>query len=427
MARIEYIKLSLKRDEGENLANLENYEVIENVPQAYWLDGSPWHEANLWFLHLGRAVQLKMNAIATLHAYATSLKLYMVFLEKESVDWLCFPEKWSGNVLLRYRGYLIGLRQDGKLASSTTKRRMSDILLFYTWVMNERLLSPSRALFEDKTVVRYVDAYAGFKKALTIKVKSLSIPDARNRNGFEDGLRPVSKLQKERILEVARNSSSEELYLMLLVAFSSGLRLGSVCDLKEKTITNALRGVGENDLFAYLQVGPNVEGAPVKTKFDKEGRIIMPLIVLRKIKDYMISIRRIERQAKASPQNKNIIFLNRFGRPYVRGGNDKSSVINVEIFRLKKCAKLKGYDFRGFKFHRARATFASEVAATGLSAYGIDKIPMVIGLVRNLLMHTKEETSLAYISFVLEENLMSEWADLFFSKHVMTGASDRVL
>ena len=209
---------------------------------------------------------------------------------------------------------------------------------------------------------------------------------------------------------------------MLLVAFSSGLRLGSVCDLKEKTITNALKVAGENDLFAYLQVGPNVEGAPVKTKFDKEGRIIMPLIVLRKIKDYMISIRRIERQAKASPKNKNVIFLNRFGRPYVRGGNDKSSVINVEIFRLKKCARLKGYDFHGFKFHRARATFASEVAATGLSAYGIDKIPMVIGLVRNLLMHKKEETSLAYISFVLEENLMSEWADLYFSKHVMTGA-----
>lgn len=422
MARIEYIKLSLKRDKGENLANLENYEVIENVPQAYWLDGLPWHEANLWFLHLGRAVQLKMSAIATLHAYATSLKLYMAFLEKESVDWWCFPERWSGNVLLRYRGYLIGLRQDGKLASSTTKRRMSDILLFYTWVMNERLMSPSHALFEEKTVVRYVEAYAGLKKALTIKVNSLSIPDVRNRNGFEDGLSPVSKLQKERILEVARSSSSEELYLMLLVAFSSGLRLGSVCDLKEKTITNALKVAGENDLFAYLQVGPNVEGAPVKTKFGKEGRIIMPLIVLRKIKDYMISIRRIERQAKASPKNKNVIFLNRFGRPYVRGGNDKSSVINVEIFRLKKCARLKGYDFHGFKFHRARATFASEVAATGLSAYGIDKIPMVIGLVRNLLMHKKEETSLAYISFVLEENLMSEWADLYFSKHVMTGA-----
>lgn len=421
MARLEYIKLSLKRDKSENLADFENYEVIENLPQAYWLDGLPWHEANLWFLHLGRAVHLKMNAIATLHAYATSLKLYMTFLEKENVDWRCFPEKWSGNVLLRYRGYLIGLRQDGKLASSTTKRRMSDILLFYIWVMNQRLMSPSYALFEERTVVRYVEADAGLKKALTIKIKSLSIPDVRNRSGFEDGLSPVSKLQKEKILEIARSSSSEELYLMLLVAFSSGLRLGSVCDLKEKTITNALRVAGENDLFAYLNVGPNVEGAPVKTKFDKEGRIIMPLIVLRKVKDYMVSLRRVERQAKASSKNKSIIFLNRFGRPYVRGGNDKSSVINVEIFRLKKRARLKGFDLDDFKFHRARATFASEVAATGLLVYGLDKMPMVIGLVRKLLMHQKEETSLSYISFVLEENLMDEWADLYFSKHVMTG------
>jgi integrase len=423
MARIEHIRLSLKSSgESSVLANPSSFEAVESVPQAYWAGGVPWHEANLWFLHLGRAVQVKMKAIATLHAYATSLKLYMRFLEEEHIDWFCFPEKWSGNVLLRYRGYLIGLRQDGKLSSSTTKRRMNDILLFYGWVIKHGLISPTHAPFEEKMVIKRVEAHAGLKKALTIKVNSLAIPDVRNRNNFEDGLLPVSKSQKDKILEVAENSSSQELYLMLLVAFSSGLRLGSVCDLKERTITNALRVAGESDLFAYLQVGPDVKGATVKTKYDKSGCVIMPLIVLRKLYDYMVSVRRIERQAKASLENRSIVFLNRFGRPYVRGSKDKSSVINVEIFRLKQRAKMKGHNFDDFKFHRARATFATEVAATGLSVFGIKKMPLVIGLVRKLLMHTKEDTSLAYITFVLEEKLMSEWADFYFSKHVVDGA-----
>lgn len=426
MARIEYVRLSLRCEDAhtplfKDLNNTGCYEVVENVPQTYWGDGVPWHEANLWFLHLGRAVQLKMNAIATLHAYATSLKLYMAFLEAEEIDWWCFPEKWSGNVLLRYRGYLIGLRQDGKLASSTTKRRMSDILLFYSWVMKEKLLSPTHAPFEEKNIVRHVAAYAGFKKALTIKINSLSIPDVRSRNGFEEGLLPISRFQKEKILEVAKENSSAEMYLMLLVAFSSGLRLGSVCDLKERTITNALNMAGQGDLFSYLQVGPDVKGAPVKTKNNKSGRVIIPLVVLWKLKTYMSSVRRVERQIKASKENESIVFLNRFGRPYVRGGNDKSSVINVEIFRLKQRAKLKGYNFDDFKFHRARATFASEVAATGLSVYGLKKMPLVIGLVRKLLMHQKEETSLAYVTFIIEEELMEEWADLYFAKHVMVG------
>lgn len=425
MARMEYIRLRLRTTAKTNSifvahsASSESFEVVENVPQAYWIDGAPWHEANLWFLHLVRAVQLRMNSIATAHAYATSLKLYMAFLEEEKVDWWCFPKQWSNNVLLRYRGYLIGLRQEGKLASSTTKRRMNDIVVFYKWIMANDLINPESAPFEEEVVHKRIESCAGFKKTLTIRKSRISIPDVRDRNGLEDGLLPVTKLQKGRILDVAKNYSSVELYLMLLLAFSTGLRLGSVCDLKEKTIYDALKIAGENDLFAYLHVGPNVKGAPVKTKFDKEGRVIIPIEVLRALRDYIASVRRIERQAKASDANKNIVFLNRFGRPYVRGGKDKSSVVNVEILRLKAHARLLGFNFDDFKFHRARATFASEVAATGLSVFGVKRMPLVIGLVRKLLMHKKEETSLAYVSFVLEDNLLEEWANEYFAKHIM--------
>ncbi|MNG04967.1 hypothetical protein D3C84_881360 [compost metagenome] len=97
-------------------------------------------------------------------------------------------------------------------------------------------------------------------------------------------------------------------------------------------------------------------------------------------------------------------------------------MINVEISRLKQHARLQGFNFDDFKFHRARATFASEVAATGLSIYGLKKMPLVIGLVRKLLMHNKEETSIAYINFILEDGLMDEWANVYFGKHVMAGA-----
>ncbi|MDY0834191.1 site-specific integrase [Pseudomonas sp. SED1] len=428
MARIEYIRLSLHRPHpnGTSLPLVtpvisDCMEVIENVPQAYWIDGTPWHEANLWFLHRGRAVHLHMNAIATLHACATSLKLYMAYLEREKANWWHFPKQWNENILLRYRGYLIGLRQSGELASSTTKRRMADILVFYKWILEKRLLDPEFAPFEERSVYKRVDLFAGFKKTLTIKVNSLSIPDVRNSNGLEDGLLPVAKSVKDRILFVAKSHASVELHMMLLIAFSTGMRLGSICDLKEKTIDNALNTCDRRDLFAYLHLGPNVKGAAVKTKFDKEGSVIIPMEVLFAIKSYMSSVRRLERKMKSDDSVKELIFLNRFGRPYVRGGKDKSSVINVEIMRLKKSARSLGTNFDDFKFHRARATFASEVAATGITIYGPQKMPMIIGLVRKLLMHKDEQTSLAYVNFVLEEGILKNWANAFFEKHMLAG------
>lgn len=147
MARAEFIQLKLcerfslrdrlirSRLEGRSAA-----ETISDVPQLYWQSGHPWHEVNLWFFNQAKLVSLGLRDIKTLHAIAVSMKFYMSFLESERLSWDVFPDKYAERCLVIFRGYLVKLRVDGELAPSTCKRRMNDVLKFYDWLLEMKML-----------------------------------------------------------------------------------------------------------------------------------------------------------------------------------------------------------------------------------------------------------------------------------------------
>lgn len=393
---------------------------VPYVPQFYWSDGVPWHELNLWFLRQAELVSLGLRKIETLHAIGTSMKFYMKYLEAQNMNWWSFPEKYADRCLLKYRGWVISLRRSGRFSSTTCKRRMGDVLRFYDWVLEEDLLNPENSPFRKRQITIKVNDVVGFKRSLTVYRNELSISRSEIgsddlMNDLEDGLEPLTQRQKKLVLEQARKYATEELHLMLQLSFSSGMRLGSICDLKMSTLDNAVPCF-ENSNLLYLHIGPKARGVPVATKYNVTGRVIVPDTVLKLLRSYCQSVRRLFRVAKAEDKHKDIIFLTKNGRPYSRGGKDQSNAVNVQIHRMKDAARQNGTDLLDFKFHRARATFASEIAVLGLKFFGPRKIPAVIGLIRKLLMHKDEKTSLAYISFIQEQELLDEWESEFYSK-----------
>ena len=208
--------------------------TIPDLPQIFFSDGQPWQEANLWAME--RATTRDVS-IRTVQANMVALHHYCNWLEHENVDWLEFPIRKKDRCIVRYRGALVDARENGALAPSTITERMNSVIRFYRWVLKMGLFSPESPLWVDRAVkVVYFDK-VGFERSLLRTTTDVSIPN-RSRPGerLEDGLLPVSSEDRDRILGLARSNASQELFLMLSLGFFTGMRLGTISDLKIQKI-----------------------------------------------------------------------------------------------------------------------------------------------------------------------------------------------
>jgi hypothetical protein len=226
MANLEYIHYIPHRPEVHSGAvNWLHDGVIRGVddlPQIFWKTGEPWREANVWALELARNRDLKLK---TVHGLFGHLYQYAVWLEREQIDWRHFPQTKSERVLTRYRGFLIESREHRLLKPSTTTARMNAVIRFYRYAAGRNFVSRDVPKFEDQSVVlRYFDT-AGFERTMTRMTTDISIPNrARSGLRLEDGLLPISRHHMTELLQFTKANCSEELHLMLMVAFFTGAR-----------------------------------------------------------------------------------------------------------------------------------------------------------------------------------------------------------
>jgi integrase len=386
--------------------------LVEKLPQLYWEDGTPWREANLWAVERARKMLGRKIKIATIQNDFYSLLHYMNFLEKTGLKWWSFPERQSERCLYLYRGYLIACRDDYRnLAPSTATARMNDVCKLYCWVMVCQLINSDAVPYEEITASQKIINTYGLSRTIEVMSTDLRIPNAsRDRDRLEDGAVPVSVGMRDKILELAHRYSSVEVYLMLLIGFTTGMRLGSICDLKRLTIFKAIKDV-ERGLYHYMKIGPSVTYAPVATKGSVNGEVIIPSDLLQVLQQYFNSSRRLRRVAKASPEDKELVFLNHNGKPYTRLGGDRSSVINVELFKLRQISALCGEDIGEFNFHQTRATFGT-LFVFGAMREGSD-LNLVLSTLRGLLLHKYESTTMLYIKFVQSHNIKEKWANSY--------------
>lgn len=302
---------------------------IEGLPQLFWADCMPWREANLWAVERATTGNASLKTVVS---NMNGLLNYAKFLESHHLHWFEFPVRKADRCLVLYRGALIRTRDAGQISPSTASEYMRNCVMFYRWVKHKELLSPSLTLWRDKPyLVKYFDQI-GFERTISGITTDLGIPN-RKRFGqtLEDGLLPVSEADRDAIMNFAALHATPELYLMLALGFFTGMRLGSICDLKIQTLKHAIPDPSAEGLLR-LAIGPGASPS-VHTKFGVTGQIWIPEALLDQLLEYGNGLRRLRREAKASPEQRDLLFLTRFGNAYGRRSTDQSSAVNVEIDR----------------------------------------------------------------------------------------------
>ena len=354
----------------------------------------PWREANLWAVERATTQETSLKTVAS---NMNGLLHYANFLESEELEWFTFPIRKADRCLVRYRGALVRDRDSGKLMPSTASEYMRNAVSFYRWVQSKGLLDSAAALWRDKAVyIKFFDA-VGFERTVVRLTTDLSIPNRTHLGArLEDGLLPVSSEDRDRLLDFAKSNSTPELYRMLALGFFTGMRLGSICDLKIRTLENAVEDPVAKGLFC-LNIGPGA-APPVQTKFGVTGRVWIPKALLDDLLEFVGTLRRSKRQALAVKENKDLVFLTRYGNPYCAKDTEQSAAVNTEMASLRRGGFQVGIKvLKSFHFHQSRCTFATELATLALA--NTDPIN-AIALVRDALLHKDEATSFKYIKFV---------------------------
>lgn len=411
MARLEYIRYTPHRavSDGGSLTwhPVRNARVVDSLPQLIWNDTTPWREANLWALERattrGVSIQTVQSNFTALHAYAN-------WLEAAEINWWDFPARKADRCLVRYRGALIESRDRGDIAPSTASQRMASVVQFYRWLYGKGFLSPDIQLWTARFVIIRLTDKVGFERTILANSTDLAIPN-RSAPGerLEDGLLPVSAKDRDAILGFAKQHSSEELFLMLTLGFFTGMRLGTITNLKLQTLERAVPDPASPELLR-LAVGPGAD-PPVHTKFGVTGHVWITKALLDQLQAYIYGVRRLNREAKSAPENRDFVFLTRFGNPYTRLGSEKSTALNVEMHSLRKAGVSSGLAvLHRFHFHQTRCTFATELARLAIRAGGAIN---AIAIVKESLLHKHEATSLKYIRFVEKTPIKVEMGNAF--------------
>ncbi|QKJ66824.1 site-specific integrase [Deefgea piscis] len=372
---------------------------VERLPQVFWLTGEPWSELNLWALEMGRNRDVNLK---TIHSLLEHLHKYANWLEQEQLDWRHFPQTKAHRVLVRFRGFLVEARDRRELSPSTTTARMNAVIRFYRYAASRNFISRDAPMWRDKSVVLpYFDA-VGFERTMTRITTDISIPN-RRRPGIrlEGGLLPLSEDHMVEMLQFAKESASEELYLMLLIGCFSGARLGTITTLRVSALNEAIRDSQVSGMW-IIPVGP---GTGIASKFDVSGDLMIPDQLMTILKAYMTSRRHLERVIRANNANKSYLFLSRFNRPY------KVAAVDREMVHFRRVGQIAGLRFlQNFKFHQTRATYGTWLMSICLSA---TSVKASIEFVKRAMHHKNESTTFGYITFIKNTQIKIEVANNF--------------
>ena len=252
----------------------------------------------------------------------------------------------------------------------------------------------------------------GFKRTIVRLSSELSIPK-RQRIGtvLEDGLLPLRAEHMTELLRYTAEHAVEELHRMLNVGFFSGARIGTIVTLTIASLETAREDPQAPGIYR-LAVGP---GTKISTKFSVRGEIMVPSAVLKDLKRYASSTRRLRRESKANKSDKDILFLTKSGKAYT------VETVNRLVYEMRKKATSFGLNFVSrFKFHQSRATFGTWLMQLLLEA---DNKTDAIRTVRDALLHKDEKTTWGYIKFIENSKAKAHFASEFNA--AFTGLSNR--
>lgn len=397
------------RSKGVSWSSKEGGRISPKVPHIFFDNGEPWLAANAYAL--GKLESVSGNNIKTVTSNMGHLKAYASWLEDHNMDWRHFPTKKKDRCLFCYRGFLIKQREAGHISPSTTSSRMAAIIYFYRWAQVYGWIERKPMWKDSPKIVQFYNA-VGFSRTMSVVSSELSIPNRKSHCvTLENGLLPLSDDNRKILLHFLHEQGKVELYLMTMIGFFTGARSETIRTLRLSSIENAMDDPVTPGLKRVL-VGP---GTQVMTKFNVRGSLLFPSQLIQELERYFYSVRRLTRQARASEDDRTLLFLSERGNSY-----SETSFTKLISYLREKLMNAGLTQFQTFKFHQTRATFGTQ-----LMRLAINILPSqvdAIVFVRDAMLHKDEATTWRYVKFIEQEPIKEALSDEFFNLYTgLTG------
>jgi integrase len=404
-------------------------------PIVLCADGSPWKEGNLFILSI---LEGFINPVmATVQSIASDLADYKNYLDQEGIDPFEFPKRKLLRPTYRYRNFNVLKAQAGEVSLGTAKRRVSRVVSFYNWVINESIAVIENSPWTEKSVhisIKNRHGAAIFKK---VKSTDLSIKTLKSENPYsetiQDGseLKPLVPSEQVVLFEALSELGNVEMTLIHLIAFYTGARAQTVLTLRASIFQHPIDSSLEE---VRVKVGP---GTGVDTKNDKLMVLFFPIQLYEKIRIYTLCGRLHQRKLLAKDEHLDYLFLTNRGTPYYdskygistfnedntkRRPNNGQGVRQFIGNKLIPLIRRKpGFEGFRYKFHDIRATYGLNLtnAQINLVQKRQTNLHKAREFVRSRMGHTSASTTDLYLQY--RDNLkLIRKAQLDYEEHIVS-------
>lgn len=376
-------------------------------------DGSVWKHGTLYLLH--RLKNYIKPAAKTLDSIAGDLKDFHIWCELENVNYLEARRKALRPTYL-YRSYLQQLLRDGKISLNTIKRKMSNLVGFYEYLIEVENIQFKFPLWESGiTSISYLDKQ-GLQQSKQVNTKDVSrVVSSSNPDLFDDAiedggrLHPLTKEYQIALIQALKNIGNTEMTLSFLIALTTGARIQSVFTLRQKHFDKVLH---PDKAEVKIKIG---FGTDCDTKFNKIHTLIVPAWVYNKVKIYLNSPRYKTRLEAAKhifeDENKQYLFLTNRGIPFYASKFDpyrdqykeppSGNTVRQFIFRSIKKEFNKQRFKTDFSFHDLRATYGMNLLDKLMILVDKDELKLSHALIhiKERMGHNSLSTTEKYLNF----------------------------
>ena len=381
-------------------------------------DESLWVEANIYLLD---RIKNSLNPVMTTYScIASDLLTYKLFLDESELNWKVFERNKLQRPTYRYRAYLMLLVECGELKSSTARRKMGAIISFYRWLEQQELIHPEYPMWKEsdayiKTTNKYGASFSKKIKSTDISIKLTDASNPYNSTIKDTGnLRPLTQYEQEWLLSSLLTLNNYEMYLIHLIALTTGARIQSILTLR---LNHVSTNMYSSDLIDIkIPAGP---GTGIDTKYNKKIILHMPIWVYNKLYFYALSENANSRRAKSVLGNSHnqYLFLTNRGTPYYQSREDLQVFkTDLSVHHKKDGQAIRQYikDYVlpyiretyqkpnfSYHFHDLRATFGMNLTDSQLENVAKGRISLheAREFVRVRMCHESSATTDLYLQY----------------------------
>lgn len=303
----------------------------------------------------------------------------------------------------------------GSLKRNVANRKISSMVGFYKWKVDEREFKPAAEMWKPTIKHRrYADSH-GVTQIKEIHSTDLSFKNTSSIDTgsfIKDGgrLHPINRENQTHLINALTELGNTEMLLAHIVSLTTGMRIQSVLTLRHNCVVPGVGTDEDENKFTlhYIKIG---EGTFVDAKNNKSQSVATPAWVHNLLNTYMHSDRHKSRCAKSPIKEDTMqyLFLTKSGKPYYIANCDRSlfgysAEAGSAIRQFTKKVKEKLFNMNAlfsYSFHDLRATFGMNLLEDYYKQLENGKMNQITLLekLKQRLGHEDINTTLAYLKY----------------------------